>query len=97
MNKALLTKGPVGKTLIKLTIPMIFGMIGIVAFNLIDTFFVGQLGTIELAALSFTFPVVMVINSIALGFGLWGVFAAISIVYIVSGIISHIILKKYIR
>jgi putative MATE family efflux protein len=48
---------------------MIFGMVGIVAFNLVDTIFVGQLGTRELAALSFTFPVVMVIGNIALGLG----------------------------
>ncbi len=52
-----------------MTIPMIFGMVGIVAFNLVDTFFVGRLGTPELAALSFTFPVVMVIGSLALGLG----------------------------
>jgi putative MATE family efflux protein len=68
-KSALLIDGPVGKVLVKLTIPMIFGMVGIVAFNLVDAFFVGQLGAQELAALSFTFPVVMVIGSIALGLG----------------------------
>ncbi len=68
-KKPILIEGPVGTTLIKLTIPMLFGMIGMVAFNLIDTFYVGKLGTTELAALSFTFPVVLVINSIALGLG----------------------------
>ncbi|MCF7793253.1 MAG: MATE family efflux transporter [Candidatus Cloacimonetes bacterium] len=72
-----LTSGPVGKTLIKLTIPMIFGMIGMVAFNLTDTYFVGKLGTNHLAALSFTFPVVFIINSIALGLGM-GASAVIS-------------------
>jgi putative MATE family efflux protein len=48
---------------------MIFGMVGMVAFNLVDTFFVGRLGAQELAALSFTFPVVLTINSLALGLG----------------------------
>jgi len=48
---------------------MIFGMVGMVAFNLVDTFFVGQLGTQELAALSFTFPIIMVIGSLAMGIG----------------------------
>lgn len=66
---AKLIEGPVGKTLVKLTIPMIIGIMGMVAFNLFDTFFVGQLGTIQLAAISFTFPVVFVIGSIALGLG----------------------------
>jgi putative MATE family efflux protein len=69
ISRPVLTEGPVGRTLIELTIPMIFGMIGMVAFNLVDTFFVGRLGTPELAALSFTFPVVLVINNIALGLG----------------------------
>ena len=76
-KKARLTKGPVGKILIELTLPMVFGIVGMVAFNLVDTFFVGRLGTKELAALSFTFPVVLVINSIALGLGI-GASAVIS-------------------
>lgn len=49
---------------------MVIGILGMVAFNLVDTFFVGQLGTRELAALSFTFPVILVINSLALGLGI---------------------------
>lgn len=48
---------------------MFFGIIGIVIFNLVDTIYVGQLGTEALAALSFTFPVVMVVTSIGLGIG----------------------------
>ena len=70
IKKASLVEGSVGRTLVRLTIPMMFGVIGMVIFNLVDTFFVGRLGTDELAALSFTFPVVLVINSIALGIGL---------------------------
>ncbi|MGB3340310.1 MAG: MATE family efflux transporter [bacterium] len=69
-NTARLIDGPVGKTLVRLTIPMVFGIVGMVAFNLADTFFVSKLGTNELAALSFTFPVVLIINSLALGIGI---------------------------
>jgi MATE family, multidrug efflux pump len=76
-KNARLTEGPVGKTLIKLTIPMIFGMVGMVAFNLADTYFVGKIGALELAALSYTFPVVFVIASLALGLGM-GTSAVIS-------------------
>ena len=68
-TRAVLTEGPVGRTLTRLTTPMVLAMIGMVAFNLVDTFFIGRLGTDELAALSFTFPVVLIINSIALGLG----------------------------
>ncbi len=76
-KKAKLIEGSVPTLLIYLTLPMILGMLGMVAFNLTDTYFVGQLGTMELAAMSFTFPVVMVINSLALGLGM-GTSAAVS-------------------
>jgi putative MATE family efflux protein len=56
---------------------MIFGVIGMQAFNLVDTFFVGKLGVHELAAMSFTFPVVLTVGGIALGLGL-GASAVIS-------------------
>ena len=69
-KKALLIEGPVAPTLAKLTLPMIVGIVAMMAFNLADTYFVGQLGTKELAAMSFTFPVVMIISSLALGLGM---------------------------
>lgn len=66
----LILEGKVGKALFELTVPMIFGILGLVAFNLADTYFVGRLGTIQMAALAFTFPVVLVFNSINLGIGI---------------------------
>lgn len=68
--KAKLTEGNITKLLIKLTLPMMAGMVSMIIFNLVDTFYIGQLGKIELAAMSFTFPVVMVVQSIALGLGM---------------------------
>jgi len=65
-----LTEGSVTKKLIFLTVPMIFAMLSMVAFNLVDTFFVSRLGTVELAAMGFTFPIVMFILSISSGFGI---------------------------
>lgn len=76
-KKAQLTQGPIGKTLFTLSLPMYIGILSMIAFNLIDTFFVGRLGTNELAAMSFTFPVVMVIGSLAMGLGI-GVSALVS-------------------
>lgn len=70
MSSVDLTQGSVPKKLIQLTLPMMLGMISMVAFNLIDTFYVGQLGKTELAALSFTFPVIMVIFSVIQGLGI---------------------------
>ncbi|WP_196890468.1 MATE family efflux transporter [Aureivirga marina] len=60
-------EGPINKVLFKLTWPMVFGVMGIFIFNLIDTFFIGKLGVDNLAAISFTFPVVAFVGSIAMG------------------------------
>jgi len=49
---------------------MVLGIVGMQGFNLADTYFVGRLGTPELAAISFTFPVVFVIAGLALGLGM---------------------------
>lgn len=76
-NRTVLLEGPVGSTLAKLSVPMILGVLSMVLYNLADTFFVGRLGKDQLAALSFTFPVVLVIGSIAQGIGM-GVAAAVS-------------------
>ncbi|PZD73755.1 Multidrug export protein MepA [Acaryochloris thomasi RCC1774] len=64
-----LTEGSVGSQLIKLTLPMVWGVFALIAFNLVDTYFVGQLGTAQLAAMSFTFPVVLTLGSLAMGLG----------------------------
>ncbi|NER45218.1 MAG: MATE family efflux transporter [Symploca sp. SIO1A3] len=67
--KQTLIEGSVSWHLIKLTIPMIWGIFAVIAFSLIDTYFVAQLGTKPLAAMSFTFPVVSALGSLALGLG----------------------------
>ena len=70
INEAKLTEGNIIKHLILLTLPMILGMLGMILFNVVDTFYVSKLGVSELAALSLTFPVVMIIANIALGLGI---------------------------
>jgi putative MATE family efflux protein len=61
------TTGKIGRHLVRLTIPTIGGMFAITVFNLTDTFFVSRLGTEALAAMGFTFPVVMVIGAMTMG------------------------------
>jgi len=68
--KAKLTEGNITKLLTILSLQMMTGMISMVIFNLVDTFYIGQLGKNELAAMSFTFPVVLIVQSIALGLGM---------------------------
>jgi len=68
---------PVYKVLSRLTLPMILGIIAVLSVSLIDTYFVSQLGTDYLAALSFSFPVTMSISSLAIGLGV-GAASAVS-------------------
>lgn len=67
---AKLTRGPIAKTLSDLAIPTFFGIITILSFNLVDTYFVGLLGTIPLAAISFTIPVSFIVMNLAMGLGI---------------------------
>ena len=69
-NKGDLTKGPVKQHLIRLTIPMIWGLLAIISMQLVDTYYVSLLGTKHLAAISFTFPVTYMVFSFILGFGI---------------------------
>jgi len=64
-----MTKGPVRSRLFKLVTPMLLGLMAIYLFNIIDALYVGQLGVLPLAALSFTFPVVFTFISISIGLG----------------------------
>jgi len=70
MNSIDLTHGSILRHLLRLTLPMLIGIISMVAFNLVDLYYVGMLGDRELAALSFTFPVVTVIFSLVQGMGI---------------------------
>lgn len=65
-----LLEDPVFETLKKMTIPMIYGLILLMAFNLVDTFFVSLLGTQSLAAISFTFPITFTVISLGIGLGI---------------------------
>lgn len=69
LNKNL-TEGKTGHQLMKLTWPMLLGLMGMVIFNLADTYFLGQLGVRQLAAIGFCFPVIMFVNSLSQGIGI---------------------------
>lgn len=60
---------PISDVLRRMTIPMTFGMIAVLMFNLVDTFFISLLGTDALAAVSYTFPITFGINCITMGIG----------------------------
>lgn len=65
-----LTQGTVGGAIRSLMLPMLMGMVALISYNLADTYFVGQLGTLELAAISFTFPVSFIVGAVTMAFGI---------------------------
>ena len=69
LPKARLTEGPVGRHLVAMTVPMLFGISTMMLQSFIDMWFIGRVGDDSLAALSFAFPVIMVVTSLAIGLG----------------------------
>ena len=67
--KPRLTEGPVGKHLVDMTVPVLFGITTMMAQSLIDTWFIGRVGDAELAAYGFGFPILMIVTSVAIGLG----------------------------
>ncbi|MDI5934325.1 MATE family efflux transporter [Halomonas kalidii] len=65
-----LLEGPIALTLLRKSLPVIGGMLAMMSFNLVDTWFISRLGTAPLAAVSFTFPVVFAVISLAIGLGI---------------------------
>lgn len=64
-----LVEGSVARHLWELAAPMVVGLVAVSSYSVADTFFVGQLGTLPLAALGFTFPVAFSLIAVALGIG----------------------------
>ncbi|NOH79836.1 MATE family efflux transporter [Vibrio sp. RE86] len=59
-----------GQQLFKMTWPMLFGVLSIMSFQLVDSAFIGQLGILPLAAQGFTLPIQMIIIGIQVGLGI---------------------------
>jgi putative MATE family efflux protein len=67
--KAKLTEGPVGRHLVNMSVPILFGITMMMAQSIIDAWFLGKVGDRALAAFSFGFPILMIITSVAIGLG----------------------------
>ncbi len=65
--EARLVQGPIGRGLLRLTAPMILGITASIGAGIVEAFFLAQVGTDELAAYSFTFPVTSAVMSLSLG------------------------------
>ncbi len=70
-NNAAFTRGSIGGTMIKTAFAMVAGTLAMSGYNIADTYFVGQLpGAEPLAAMGFTFPVIMLVGCVFHGLGI---------------------------
>ncbi|MEM9622474.1 MAG: MATE family efflux transporter [Pseudomonadota bacterium] len=67
MSQIDLTQGSVPVSLAKLTAPMVMGVSSSILVQTLEMGFIGQLSTQHVAAITFTFPLTMILTSIALG------------------------------
>ena len=74
----MLLEAPIGKTLLKLAAPNFVVMLAQAAVGLVETFFVGKLGTDALAGMARVFPVVMLMQMTSAGAMGGGIASAIA-------------------
>lgn len=65
-----LTQGNVGGHLTRLTGFMMVSMMSFMIASLVETLYIGWVGTNELAAISFTFPVIYTLQGVSMGLGI---------------------------
>ena len=71
MNSTTATPSPsLGRQLYTMTWPMLFGVLSLMSFQLVDSAFIGQLGVLPLAVQGFTLPIQMIIIGIQVGLGI---------------------------
>ena len=68
-KKPTYTQGSILRVMFGTALSMIPGTLAISGYNVVDSYFVGKLGTLPQAAMGFTFPVVMMVSCIYRGLG----------------------------
>ncbi|NVD44948.1 MATE family efflux transporter [Qipengyuania atrilutea] len=66
-SRGKLTRGSIRGHLVTQTVPMIIGVAAIMSIGLVDAYFIGKLGSAELAAISFIFPISVALTSLGVG------------------------------
>jgi MATE family, multidrug efflux pump len=64
-----LTEGPVGRHLVDMTAPVLLGIMTMMGQALVDAWFLGRVGDRALAAQAFSYPIILIATSVAIGLG----------------------------
>jgi len=68
-NYTFLTTAPVGRVILTMAVPTIISMLTTSVYNIVDTFFVGQINTQATAAVGVVFPIMSIIQAVGFFFG----------------------------
>ena len=68
-NYTYLTKGPLHKVIITMALPTMVSMLVTGFYNIVDTYFVGQLSTQDTAAVGIVFSLMFLIQAVGFFFG----------------------------
>lgn len=68
-NYTFLTTGPIGPVVLTMAVPTIISMLVTSLYNIVDTFYVGRIGTSATAAVGIVFPVMSIMQAIGFFFG----------------------------
>ncbi len=68
-NAALMGEESIGRLLVRFSLPATVGMLVMATYNIVDTIFVGMLGSEAIAALSIAFPFQMLLGALGIGTG----------------------------
>lgn len=68
-KSAKLTEGSVGRHLLAMALPVLLGITTMMGQSFIDAYFLGMVGDRALAAFAFSFPILMIVTSVAIGLG----------------------------
>ena len=66
-ENARLTRGSIASHLVSQTLPGIIGVAAMMSIGIIDAYYIGRLGSAELAAVSFIFPINVALASLGVG------------------------------
>ena len=73
-----LLQAPIGRTILRLALPNVIVMVVQASVGLIETYFVGKLGTNALAGMALVFPILMLIQMVSAGAMGGGILSAIA-------------------
>ena len=76
MDQSYMKEKPIVPLVLKMALPMVVSMLVNSMYNIVDSFFVAQIGEDAMTALSLVFPLQNLANAVGVGFGI-GIGAAV--------------------